>query len=96
MPLEIARNDEGQMGWKYVPQGSGGSTSVSEHYQALRQAGALARTLLVAAAAEQFGVPASELTVAKGVVRHQASDRQATYGALAAAAALIQPPETAP
>jgi len=96
MPLEIERNAEGEIGWKYVPQGSGGSTSVSGHYEALRQAGALARALLIAAAAEEFGVPAAELAASKGVVRHEASNRNATYGALAARAASIEPPEIAP
>ncbi len=96
MPLELMPTEDGQMTWRYVPQGSGGSFSIPGHFEALRQAGALARALIVAAAARQFGVPASELTTERGVVRHAASGREATYGALAEAAASIAAPAEAP
>lgn len=96
MPLEIMHGEDGEMTWKYAPQGSGGSYSIPGHYEGLRQAGALARTLLISAAAAQFGVPASELVAARGVVRHEASGKKASYGELAAAAASIEPPAEAP
>ncbi|MCB2098629.1 MAG: xanthine dehydrogenase family protein molybdopterin-binding subunit [Parvularculaceae bacterium] len=96
MPLGIKMGDDGNMTWKHVPQGSGGSTSIPENWEVLRQAGALARGLLVSAAAVRFGVPAEELTVAKGVVTHEASGRSATYGALAEAAGSIAPPDAPP
>lgn len=96
LPLEIMPTEDGQMTWRYVPQGSGGSFSIPGHFEPLRQAGALARALIVAAAAEQFGVPASELTTEKGVVRHGASGREATYGSLAGAAASVAAPAEAP
>lgn len=96
MPLELDTNPEGGFRWKYVGQGSGGSTSVSGHWESLRQAGALARHLILAAAAEKWSVPAAELATAKGVVTHAGSGQSATYGELAADAASIAAPETPP
>lgn len=64
---------------------TGGSTSVRDAWEPLRQAGATARTMLVSAAAEQWKVPASECTVADGWVVHGA--KKMAYGKLAAAAA---------
>ena len=68
-------------------QGTGGSTAVANSWDQLRQAGATARAMLVAAAAADWNVPASEISVARGVVRHAASGRSANFGALAAKAA---------
>jgi isoquinoline 1-oxidoreductase beta subunit len=59
----------------------------------MRRVGAAARGMLVQAAAETWGVPASECSTASGVVRHGASGRSLTYGALAGRAAKIAPPE---
>ena len=56
-------------------------TSSWERY---RQAGAAARAMLVAAAAEAWSVPAAEITVAKGVLTH-ASGKRASFGELAEA-----------
>jgi isoquinoline 1-oxidoreductase beta subunit len=56
-------------------------------WQQLREAGATARAMLVAAAAKRWGVPATEITVADGVVGHAASGRTAGFGELAGAAA---------
>ncbi|MGZ5041007.1 MAG: molybdopterin cofactor-binding domain-containing protein [Usitatibacter sp.] len=64
---------------------TGGSTSVRDAWEPLRQAGASARTMLVAAAAAQWGVAASELRAEDGYVIH--GTRKASYGALASAAA---------
>jgi isoquinoline 1-oxidoreductase beta subunit len=68
-------------------QGTGGSTAMANSYEQLRKAGAAARAMLVAAAAEQWKVPADSITVQKGVVMHAASRRQAKFGQLAKAAA---------
>jgi isoquinoline 1-oxidoreductase beta subunit len=67
-------------------QGTGGSSAMSNSWQQLRKAGASARMMLVAAAAQEWKVPAAEITVAKGVVMHQASGRKASFGQLARAA----------
>src|SRR3984893_5358076 len=53
----------------------------------LRQAGAAARAMLVAAAAADWNVPAAEIVVDRGVLRHPASQRQANFGELAGKAA---------
>jgi isoquinoline 1-oxidoreductase subunit beta len=66
-------------------QGTGGSTAMPNSYEQMRKAGAAARAMLVAAAAEKWKVPASEIRVSKGVVSFK--DRKATFGQLAADAA---------
>ena len=73
-------------------QGTGGSSSLPNSYEQLRRAGAMARALLVAAAAEDWGVPAGEIDVTKGVVSHQSSGKQASFGDLAAKAATLEAP----
>ena len=72
-------------------QGTGGSTAMFSSFERYRKAGALARTMLVNAAARQWNVPASEITVEKGVLSH-ASGKKATFGALADAAAQEEVP----
>jgi isoquinoline 1-oxidoreductase subunit beta len=67
-------------------QGTGGSTSIANSWMQLRQAGAAARAMLVAAAAADWGVPARQITVRKGVLSHP-SGRSASFGALAGKAA---------
>ncbi|WP_308613008.1 xanthine dehydrogenase family protein molybdopterin-binding subunit [Massilia eburnea] len=66
-------------------QMTGGSTAVKHSWQQYREIGARARAMLVAAAAEQWKVPAAQITVSKGVVRGP-SGQSATFGALADAA----------
>lgn len=68
-------------------QGTGGSTAMANSWEQLRQAGASGRAMLVSAAAKRWRVPASEISVQDGVVRHAPSRRQARFGELAAAAA---------
>ncbi len=73
-------------------QGTGGSTAIANSWFQLRKAGAAARAMLVAAAAERWGVPASEITVSKGVLAHQ-SGKQGRFGAFAEAAAAKPVPQ---
>jgi isoquinoline 1-oxidoreductase subunit beta len=73
-------------------QATGGSTTIRFCWTSLRDAGAAARYVLVAAAAERWKVDASQCTVARGVVTHAPSGRTARYGELADAAANIAPP----
>jgi isoquinoline 1-oxidoreductase beta subunit len=61
----------------------------------MRQIGAGARQMLMAAAAAQWSVPESELTTASGKVLHAASKRSAGYGELATKAAALTPPDPA-
>ncbi len=71
----------------YGYQGAGGSTSIPRAWDQLRQAGAGAKAMLIAAAAQQWAVDASEITAKDSVLSHAASGRTATYGSLALAAA---------
>ncbi|MGC4406480.1 molybdopterin cofactor-binding domain-containing protein [Methyloversatilis sp. MC4-4] len=76
--------------WK--AQGTGGSTAIANSYEQMRRAGATARAMLVSAAAQQWKVPASQITVKNGVVSHAASGRKAGFGELAEAAAQLPVP----
>jgi isoquinoline 1-oxidoreductase beta subunit len=71
---------------------TGGSQGIRQSQDYVRKGGAAARAMLVAAAAAEWGVPASECTVAKGVITHAASGRSTTYGKVADAAARQTPP----
>ena len=80
---------------KYISQTEGGSRAIPTHYTRMRQAGAGGRALMIAAAAQQWSVPAAELTTGSGMVRHAGSNRSATYASLAARAATLTPPAPA-
>ncbi|MCW5625392.1 MAG: xanthine dehydrogenase family protein molybdopterin-binding subunit [Burkholderiales bacterium] len=73
---------------------TGGSRAIRDSQEYLRTAGAAAREMLVSAAATQWKVPASELTVERGVVTHAGTGRKARYGELVAAAAKLEVPKT--
>jgi isoquinoline 1-oxidoreductase beta subunit len=77
----------------YGAQFAGGSTSVPMNWDTLRQAGAVGRAMLVAAAAKAWGVPESELTTGASMVMHAKSNRHSGYGELAAAAAALPVPD---
>ena len=74
---------------------TGGSMSVRGYYLALRTAGAAARDMLRQAAADRFGVAVSRCVASHGVVHVKHTNKSATYGQLAAAAAALPVP-TAP
>jgi isoquinoline 1-oxidoreductase subunit beta len=74
-------------------QGTGGSTAMANSFEQYRQAGAAARAMLVAAAAEQWKVPADAIQVKTGVVFH-ASGKKARLGELAEAAGRQPVPAT--
>ena len=66
-------------------QATGGSTAIANSYIQMREAGAVARHMLVAAAAERWSVPISEITVKRGVISHS-NGQSASFGELAVAA----------
>ncbi len=72
---------------------TGGSTSIWSSYDQLRKAGAAARALLVAAAAQTWHVDAATCRTEPGIVIHDASQRRLPYGELANAAAKLTPPK---
>src|ERR1700729_2656602 len=74
----------------YGAMNSNGSRSVRGSQKMLQQVGASARERLIAAAAAQWNVAASECKAANSIVSHAASGRTVNYGALASAAAQIK------
>ena len=74
-------------------QVTGGSTSVRAAWKPLREAGAAARTVLVMAAAQSWGVEAGTCMAKGGVVSHAASGRSLHYGQLVEAAAKLDAPD---
>jgi isoquinoline 1-oxidoreductase beta subunit len=80
---------------KYGGQLAGGSTATPSNWMPMRQVGAAVRSMLLASAAQRWSVPATELTTASGRVAHRGSNRTATYGELATAAASMPVPRLA-
>ncbi|MBR7801331.1 xanthine dehydrogenase family protein molybdopterin-binding subunit [Undibacterium fentianense] len=103
LPMVIA--EELEVNWKdvqivqgdlnpaYGSQFAGGSLSTPLNYDEFLKLGALARTLLIEAAAQTWQVPASECIAAKSKVMHRASKRQASYGSLVEKAATLPIPD---
>lgn len=71
---------------------TGGSQGVRGSHQYVREGGAAARIMLTEAAAQSWGVPASECTVSNGVITHAASKNKTTFGKVAEAASTLTPP----
>jgi isoquinoline 1-oxidoreductase beta subunit len=80
-------------GGVYQRMATGGSGAVRRSREYLQQAGASARARLIAAAAEEWGVPASECRAENSQVHHDGSGRSINYGAIAAHAAKVELPE---
>jgi len=85
----------GEPKFTYGRQRSGDATSIPAAWADLRQAGALARWLLLQAAARRLGVPAEQLRGESGMAV-AADGRRIAYGDLATAAAGLDPPPTPP
>jgi isoquinoline 1-oxidoreductase subunit beta len=78
---------------RYTRQMAGGSQSVRNTWKRLREAGAAARQMLQAAAAQTWQVPVEEVTTKMGVISHEKSGKSATYGQMAATAATMPVPK---
>ena len=72
---------------------AGGSQSIRQGWESLRIAGATAKTMLIKAAAETWGVPTNEIKSIEGQIIHDKSGKKLGYGQIAAKAALIDIPE---
>jgi len=112
MPMLLAEElevDLGQVQLEHAPpddaryaeplfgvQETGGSTSVRGNWEPLRRAGATARSLLVAAAAQRWRVDAGSCRAAHGAVIHGPTGRTLSYGALADTAATLPVPRDVP
>jgi isoquinoline 1-oxidoreductase beta subunit len=64
-------------------QATGGSRSMATSFDLMRRAGAMARAMLVSAAARRWNVPQEEISVSQGVLSHDRTGRHETFGALA-------------
>ncbi len=72
---------------------TGGSRGIRGSQDYVRRGGAVARMMLLQAAADQWKVPVADVTVSKGVITHAASKRSIRYGKVAAAASKLTPPD---
>ena len=72
---------------------TGASRSISASQSDLRRAGATAREMLITAAAARWNVPGSECSAADSTITHRPTGRTVTFGAIAADAAAVSPPE---
>lgn len=77
----------------YPHMGTGGSGSTMENFMPLRRAGATVRELMIAAAAARWKVPKGECEAKKGIVSHEKSSHQASYGELVEAASKLPLPD---
>ncbi|WP_443938487.1 molybdopterin cofactor-binding domain-containing protein [Pedobacter sp. MW01-1-1] len=78
---------------KYGRQTAGGSGSVRGRFTELRNAGAAAKEMLIAAAAETWAVATNECSAENGYVMHTSSGKKLSYGKLASKAASLKAPE---
>jgi isoquinoline 1-oxidoreductase beta subunit len=75
---------------------TGGSRGIRSSHEYVRKGGATARMMLVQAAADSWGAPASECSAANSVITHGPSGRTTTYGKVADAASKLTPPADVP
>jgi isoquinoline 1-oxidoreductase beta subunit len=89
---ETVRGLMGGLGKIFGLQGTGGSSAMRDGFVKMREAGATAREMLIAAAATKLGVPSGELVARDGTITHKASNKSVTYGEVAADAAKLDVP----
>lgn len=94
VPWKSIRVEQAEPGgiFKDIQLHTAGSESAQDAYAMFRLAGAAAREMLVQAAASGWGVPVAACTARQGTVRHAASGRRLSYGALADAASRLNVP----
>jgi isoquinoline 1-oxidoreductase beta subunit len=87
VPFERVRLEQASPGPDYTDLGTGGSSSTMDSWGPLREAGAAARAMLIAAAATRWGVATASCHTGNGDVIHAPTGRRLSYGALVADAA---------
>jgi isoquinoline 1-oxidoreductase beta subunit len=93
-PADVTRY--ANLSWGGKAQGTGGSSSVANSWEQMRRAGATARAMLIAAAAQSWKVNARTLRTENGFVIDTQGKRRASYGELASLAATLTPPADVP
>jgi isoquinoline 1-oxidoreductase beta subunit len=81
---------------RFDRQFTGGSTAMNRAWKPLRTAGATARQMLISAAAQEWKVPAMEITTEGGTLLHKDSGKKAGYGEMASKAATLPVPKDVP
>ncbi len=89
---EFAPADPAYVSLPMGEQMTGGSSAIRRSWEMLRKAGATARQMLIAAAAQTWDVAADTCRTENGEVIHQPSGRRLSYGALASKAAKLPVP----
>jgi isoquinoline 1-oxidoreductase beta subunit len=77
---------------RYGDQNTDGSRSMRDFYDAFRRAGAAARSMLISAAAAQWGVPPAQVIARDHRIVHEATDRSGGFGEFVAAAGRLPIP----
>jgi isoquinoline 1-oxidoreductase subunit beta len=77
-------------------QTTGGSASIRTTWDPMRKAGAIAREMMISAAALTWGVPRSACTAENGHIKHAAANRSLSYGELVSKAATLPIPSDVP
>jgi len=95
MPLGLLKTADGYA-WKYGGQGAGGSTSVTDNWEFLREVGATARQMLILAAAAHWQVPSEGCRTEPGVVVCDTLGARLSYSELAGQAAKMPVPAEKP
>src|SRR5436309_15161503 len=89
----VSTNEQVRRNRAWGSMATGGSRSIRDSQEYLRQAGAAAREMLVAAAAQRWKVPAEECDTENGVITHTPSQRKLRFGQVAQAASKLEPPK---
>src|SRR5256712_7428660 len=89
----VSTNEQVRRNRVWGSMATGGSRSIRDSQEYLRRAGATAREMLVAAAAQRWKVPASECDAENGVITHKPSQRKLRFGQVAQGASKLEPPK---
>ena len=93
---EFAPADKVYFNPRFGAQGTGGSSGTPTSWDPLRKASATARAMLLEAAAQKWGVKASECIAENSAILHTSTNRRLTFGSLAEAAAKLPVPQNVP